>query len=121
MGKKIGTGRLCGNWRIKGKSWRYIVLILFGMNVVSKTCPSQRPAQLLLAFDRLEQRLEITLAEALRAAPLDHFEEQRGSIGDRLGEDLQHVAFVVAVDQDAEVGQLVHVFLDGADAVGQHV
>ena len=34
-------------------------------------------AQRLLALDRLEQRLEVPLAEAARAVPLDHLEEHR--------------------------------------------
>ena len=65
------------------------------------------PRRRLLALDRLEQRLEVPLAEAPRAVALDDLEEQRRPVLDRLGEDLQHVAFVVAVDEDAELGQLV--------------
>ena len=61
--------------------------------------------------------LKLPLPKLLRAAPLDHLEEQRRPIGDRLGEDLQHVAFVVAVDENAQLGQLVDVFLDRADAL----
>ena len=53
--------------------------------------------------------------------PLDDLEEQRRPILHRLGEDLQHVALVVAVDQDAQLGQLAHVLLDRADALGQHL
>ena len=63
---------------------------------------SEIAAQRLLALDRLEQGLEVALAEAARAVALDDLEEQRRAVADRLGEDLQQVALVVAVDQDAE-------------------
>src|SRR5262249_54157586 len=54
----------------------------------------QRPAPRLFAFDGLEQRLEVTLAEAARPVALDDFEEQRGPILDRFGKDLQQIAFI---------------------------
>ena len=57
--------------------------------------------ELLLALDRLEQRLEVALAEAQRAVPLDQLEEHGGPVAERLGEDLQQVAVLVAVDEDA--------------------
>src|SRR5690349_5510825 len=63
----------------------------------------------LLALDGLEQGLEVAVAEAARAVALDDLEEQRGAVAGRLREDLQQVALVVAVDEDAlllEVGQL---------------
>ena len=47
----------------------------------------------------------------------DDFEEESRAIGDRLRENLQHVAFVVAVDEDAEFGEIVDVLLDLADAL----
>src|SRR5579884_3579748 len=58
------------------------------------------PAQRLLALDRLEQGLEVALAEGRRAVPLDHLEEDRRPVLRGLGEDLQQVAVVVAVDED---------------------
>src|ERR687885_1070182 len=64
----------------------------------------------LLALDRLEQRLEVAVAEAARAVALDDLEEDRRAVADGLGEDLQEVALVVAVDEDAllaEVGELL--------------
>src|SRR5919107_4414995 len=70
----------------------------------------QVAAALLLALDRLEQRLEVAVAEAARAVALDDLEEDRRAVADRLGEDLQQVALVVAVDEDAllaQVGELV--------------
>jgi len=56
-------------------------------------------AERLFALDRLEQRLEIPFAEAAAAVALDHFEEQRGPILDRLGEDLQQISLLVAIDR----------------------
>src|ERR671933_693016 len=64
----------------------------------------------LLALDRLEQRLEVAVAEAARAVALDDLEEDRRAVADRLREDLEEVALVVAVDQDAllaQVGELL--------------
>src|SRR5579859_7223377 len=56
-------------------------------------------AERLLALDRLEQRLEVAVAEARRAVALDHLEEDRGPVLGRLREDLQQVAVVVAVGE----------------------
>src|SRR5262245_9869478 len=82
---------------------------------------SQRPPPRLLALDGLEQRLEVALAEASRAVPLDDLEEQRRPVLHRLGEDLQQVTLFVAIDQDAQLGQLPDVLVDLADALGEHV
>src|SRR5699024_11678120 len=60
----------------------------------------------LLPLDRLEERLEVALAEAERAVPLDDLEEDRRPIPERLGEDLQQVAVLVPVDEDASLLQL---------------
>jgi putative peptidoglycan lipid II flippase len=61
----------------------------------------------LLPLDRLEQRLEVPLAEPLRSVPLDQLEEHRRPVFHRLGEDLQQVAVLVPVGQDAQLAQLV--------------
>ena len=57
----------------------------------------------LLPLDRLEKRLEVALAEPLRAVPLDQLEEDRRPVLHRLGEDLQQVAVLVPVGQDAQL------------------
>ncbi len=57
----------------------------------------QVPAPGLLPLDRLEQRLEVPLAEPLRAVPLDQLEEHGRPVLDRLGEDLQQVPVLVPV------------------------
>src|ERR687884_1345633 len=74
----------------------------------------------LLALDRLEQGLEVAVAEAARAVALDHLEEERGAILRRLREDLEQVAVVVAVGEDPEAAQVVVRLGDLADA-GRHL
>src|SRR5271170_4277281 len=74
-----------------------------------RSAGSQVPAPGLLPLDRLEQRLEVALAEPLRAMPLDQLEEHRRPVLHRLGEDLQQVAVLVPVGQDPELAQLIHV------------
>src|SRR3954465_7303508 len=86
----------------------------------NEAAPLEIPPQLLLALDRLEERLEVALAEAARAVALDDLEEHRRAVADRLGEDLQHVALVIAVDEDAETPQVVEALLDLADP-GRHL
>jgi predicted ATPase/DNA-binding CsgD family transcriptional regulator len=80
----------------------------------------QVAAQLLLALDRLEQRPEVALAEAERAVPLDELEEHGRPVADRLGEDLQEVAVLVTVDEDAALAQFLDRDADLADPVAQH-
>ena len=70
------------------------------------------PLAVLLALDRLEQGLEVALAEAARAVALDDLEEDRRPVAERLGEDLQQVALVVVVDEDAEPAQVGEVLVD---------
>src|SRR4051794_40104680 len=68
---------------------------------------SEVPPRVLLPLDRLEQRLEVALAEAARPVALDQLEEDRRAVAERLREHLQQVALVVAVDEDAEPAQVV--------------
>src|SRR4051794_28906410 len=81
-------------------------------------CLLEVPAQLLLALDRLEQSLEVTVAESARAVALDHLEEDGRAVAGRLREDLEQIALVVAVHEDAEPAEVLHVLLDLADALG---
>src|SRR5665811_1049999 len=57
----------------------------------------QVAAAVLVAFDGLEQRLEVAFAETACAFTLDDLEEHGGSIGDGLGEDLQQVTVLVTI------------------------
>ena len=68
-------------------------------------------------FDRDEQRLEVSFAETFAAFSLQDLVEDRRAVLDRFGKDLQQIAFVVAVDQDAEAFEVLDVFVDLADAV----
>src|SRR5207247_1812224 len=72
----------------------------------------QIAAERLLALDRLEQRLEVALAEGRRAVALDHFEEERRPVLRGLREDLQQVAVVVAVGEDLQSPQVGIVLVD---------
>jgi len=80
----------------------------------------QVAALFLLSLDRLEQRLEVSLAEAERAVPLDELEEHRRAVADRLGENLQQVAVLVPVDEDAAGRKLVHRNPDLTDPLPEH-
>src|SRR3954454_16948760 len=82
---------------------------------------SEVSSPLLLTLDRLEQGLEVALAEAARAVALDDLEEDRRPVADGLGEDLQQVALVVAIDEDALLAQVVELRGDLGDAVGHLV
>ena len=79
----------------------------------------QIASRVLLFLQRLEERFEIAFAETLRAFALDDFEKERRPIFHRLGEDLQQITFVIAIDQNAESLQRLEVFIDVADAIGQ--
>src|SRR5579875_4202935 len=79
----------------------------------------QIPAQLLLALDGLEERLEVALAKAARPLTLNHLEEDGWAILHVLGEDLQQIAVVVAIHQDTQSRKLVNRFVNLADAIRQ--
>ncbi len=80
----------------------------------------QVPPVGLLPLDRLEQGLEVALAEAEAAVPFDELEEDGGAVADRLGEDLQQVPVLVTVDENAAASQLVHGHPHLADARLEH-
>src|SRR5437899_3323750 len=69
-------------------------------------------AEGLLALDRLEQRLEIALAEAARAMAFDHLEEERRPVLRGLREDLQQVSLLVAIGEDPKPAEVVPVLAD---------
>lgn len=71
----------------------------FGSIAMKMTSPLlEITSQCLLALNGLKQRLKVALAEAAAALALDNLVKQRWPVFDRAGEDLQHVAFVVAID-----------------------
>ena len=99
--------------RLPGLAW------LASLTCFARLARLQVAAQFLLALDRLEQGLEVALAEAKRAVPLDELEEHGRPVADRLGEDLQQVAVFVAVDEDAPLLQFLNRDPDLADPAAQ--
>src|SRR5207302_10092799 len=82
-------------------------------------CRFQNAAAHLVELERLEQRLEVALAEALVALPLDDLEEDRADRG--LGEDLQkQPAAGAAVDQDLALVQLLERLAMVRQALAEH-
>ncbi len=73
----------------------------------------------MFSFDGFEEGFEVALAEAAAAFALDDLVEDGGAVFDGASEDLEHVAFVVAVDEDAEFFELIDGLVDLADAVLQ--
>src|SRR6202011_4868417 len=59
------------------------------------------------------------LAESSAPLALDDLEEEGGAILHRLGEELQQVAFLVLVGQDAQLAQRLEGLLDRADPLRQ--
>src|ERR1700743_3071622 len=70
----------------------------------------------LLALDGLEESFEVALSKAAASFPLDDLEEKSRPIFHRASEDLQHIAFVVAVHQDAEFLEFFQRLLDPSGA-----
>src|SRR5690606_15690048 len=81
-------------------------------SVPSTASLSQIAAQFLLPLDRLEQRAEVALAEALGTLTLDDLVENSGAVLHRLREDLQQVTVGIAINQDAELRQLLNRLID---------
>src|SRR6266850_1782016 len=99
-----GSFKACGSPRnAVRRTWRFV-----GSEICAKS---------LLALDRLEQRLEVPLAEAPCTVALDHLEEKRRAILRGLREDLEEVAVLVAVGEDAQPAEVVPVLADLADAL----
>src|SRR3954451_20073409 len=86
--------------------------------MIGRDLSLQGSAQRLFALDGLEERLEVAVAEAACAVALDDLEEDRRAVADRLGEDLQEVALVVAVDEAAEPLEVLEVLGDLAHPRG---
>ena len=83
--------------------------------------PLEVAPQFLFFFQGFEERLEVSLAETLRAFALDDFEKKRRPIFHRLGEDLQQITFVIAIDQNAEALERLEIFIDVTDPIRQRV
>src|SRR5215208_3831754 len=81
------------------------------------TSSLQVPPCGLFPFHSLEQCFEIPLAEALGSLALDDLVEERRAVLHRLAEDLEQVAFIIPIDQDAELSQRGKVFIDAANSI----
>src|SRR5678815_4790445 len=83
---------------------------------------SNHTATLLIAFDRFEQRSEVTLAEAFVPLALDDLEEDRPDA--RLREDLQELPRLhlrVRVDEDAVRAHALEILAVARDALVDHL
>jgi len=69
----------------------------------------------LLAFDTNEQCLEVSNAESTAPVALDDLKEEGRSILHGGRENLQQISFLILVDEDAQVLQLVPVLADVTD------
>ena len=69
----------------------------FLSNRLSEVAPG-----VLIQLDSFEQGLEVSGAESLVIVSLDHFQENGGSILQRLAENLQQVAIVIIVHKDIQ-------------------
>lgn len=74
---------------------------------------SEIAALFLFELERFEEGFEIAFAEGLAAAAADDFEEESGAVLEGFGEELEEVAFIVSVDEDAQFVDLFVVFLHG--------
>src|ERR1700674_5131049 len=81
----------------------------------------QIPSSRLLHLNRFKQRLEIPFAKSAAALALDHFAEHRRPIFHRLRENLQEIAFLVAVHKYTERAQLVDGFRHRPDSRRQRL
>src|SRR5258706_6368286 len=80
----------------------------------------QISSQFLFVFQGLEKGFKVAFAKATGALAFDDLKENCWAIDDRFGEDLQQVALVVMVYEDAEFGQVFDILSDVADTI-QHV
>ena len=70
----------------------------------------------MLSLDGFKEGFEVALTETGGTFALDDLEENRWAGLYGLGEDLEEVAFFVAVNEDAEFAQGADVFVDITDA-----
>src|SRR6201995_1817463 len=77
------------------------------------------PTERLLALNRLKQRLEVPLAKAAASLALNDLVEDCRPVLYRSREDLQHVSFIVAIDQNTEPLQLLNRLINFAHAALQ--
>jgi hypothetical protein len=79
----------------------------------------QIAARFLFSLDGFEEGFEVAFAEAAASLALNDLVEDSRTVFYGAREDLEHVAFVVAVDEDAEMLEFVDGLIDFADSVLQ--
>src|SRR5437660_12731071 len=77
--------------------------------------PLEISSAFLFFLQGFKQRLEISFPETLRAFALNDLEEQSRPILNRLGKNLEQIAFVIAIDQNPKTFQRSQVFIDVTD------
>src|SRR5258706_15741389 len=77
----------------------------------------QVPTQLLFVFQCLEKGLEVAFTKAMGALAFDDLKEDRWAIDHGFGEDLQEIALLVVIDEDAELGQVFDILGNVAHAI----
>ena len=75
----------------------------------------------MLTLDCLEERLEVACSKATCSLTLDDLDEERWPVLQWTGENLQEVAFVVTIDEDATLTQGAYVLVDPADTLPQRI
>src|ERR1700675_2351798 len=106
------TPRSLASWSLRSRLSRY--------SFFRWTC-LQVPSSRLLHFDRFKQRFEIPFSKSAAALALDDFEEHGRPILHRLRENLQEVAFLVAVHKYTERPQLCQRLLHRPDPRRQQI
>src|SRR5690606_13228651 len=81
--------------------------------------PLQVPSPFLLCFQRFKERLEVAFSKAAAAAALDDLDKRCRPVLDWSGENLQQVAFVIPVNQDAQLLDRLERFPDLSDSIAQ--
>lgn len=66
----------------------------------------------MLSLNGLEQALEVTSSKALKVIPLNNLNKDGRAVHEGLGEDLQQIAALIVVDEDAEALDRVQVLLE---------
>jgi hypothetical protein len=86
---EIHDNEVCPFGRVRPQGWDRFVI---KQNLPPDTVRLQISSCSLIDFVRFKQGLEVAFAKAASALALNHFEEKRGAVLHRFGEDLKQVA-----------------------------
>jgi len=76
-------------------------------------------SQRLFTLNGFKKCLEVPFSEAAATFALDDLVENRGAVFHGTGKDLQHVAFVVPIDENTQLFQLLDGLINVANAILQ--